>query len=156
MRSGFPALALAIACAATAMSAVLAEPAVAGDRTARRSAELALPDPYLDPSWPDLAGDDMKARYAPGRSDSVEDEPLDEEVEIQQEQRALQELGGETPPGAEGAAGAGAATAVAPGVAATGETDSGVEQAPEEPDPGAPQDDVEDAPDIDERDPVEW
>jgi hypothetical protein len=156
MRRRSPALALTVACAASVMLAARISPAVAGDRIARRAAELALPDPYLDPSWPDTSGDEMKGRYAPGRSDSVEDEPLDEDGEIQEEQRALPELGGETPPGAEGTAAPAPAAVAAPGVAAPGEPESGVEQAPDEPDPDVPQDDVDDVPDLEERDPVEW
>lgn len=132
----------AVACAVTAKDPMVA---VAGDdRTSRRSAEMALPDPYLDPTWPDEAGEEMEGRYAPGKSDSVEEVPLGDELEIQEELRALQEPTAETPP----------AAAVAPGAAA--QAGDAVAPAPTEPDPYVPQEDDEEYPDLDQRDPVEW
>ena len=151
MRLRFLPRVLFAVCLASAIVAVVARrPAAAGDRTSRRSAEMALPDPYLDPSWPDRAGDDMAGRYAPGKSDSVEEVPLDEELEMQEELRALQELAGETPPAA-----AQAAPAVMPAPGAATEGVEGGAPAPMLDEPYDPQDDDE-APDLDQRDPVEW
>jgi hypothetical protein len=125
----------AVACAVTATGAVVAD--AGEDRTSRRSAEMALPDPYLDPAWPDEAGEEMEGRYAPGKSDSVEEVPLGDELEIQEELRALQEPTAETPP------------------AATQGGDVAA-PAPTNPEPYVPQEDDEEAPDLDQRDPVEW
>lgn len=138
-------LVAAVACAVTATDAVVV---VAGDdRTSRRSAEMALPDPYLDPAWPDEAGEEMDGRYAPGKSDSVEEVPLGDELEIQEELRALQEPSDETPPAA-------ARAVPAPG-AATQAVDAAA-PAPAKSEPYVPQEDEEEAPDLDQRDPVEW
>ena len=146
-------LVAAVACSVTGMAAPRV--AAADDRTSRRSAEMALPDPYLDPSWPDEAGEEMDGRYAPGNSDSVEEVPLGDELEIQEELRALQELSGETPGGAAKTAPAPApAAAVVPGAAT--EAGEGAVPAPTEPAPYVPQDDDEKSPDLDQRDPVEW
>jgi hypothetical protein len=138
----FSALRLALL-AACAVGIVATASAGAEDRTSRRSAAMALPDPYLDPSWPDQAGEEMDGRYAPGKSDSVEEVPLGEEREMQEELRAIQELTGAAPPAA-------AATNPPPPAAVA------TPGAPMEPDPSIPQDDVEEAPDLDQRDPVEW
>ena len=133
--------ALALACTVTSTAVTVA---VAGDdRTSRRSAEMALPDPYLDPAWPDEAGDEMEGRYAPGKSDSVEEVPLGDELEMQEELRALQELSGDAPP-----------AAVAPGAAVQPGGDAA--PVPTKPEPYVPQEDDEEAPDLDQRDPVEW
>jgi hypothetical protein len=131
---------VALACCAAAIVTMVTRLAVAEDRTSRRSAEMALPDPYLDPAWPDTAGDEMEKRYAPGKSDSVEEVPLEEEVEMENERRALQELTGETP-----------AVTGAPGP--QGE---GVEPAPDDSRLAVPDDGEEEAPDVEQRDPVEW
>jgi hypothetical protein len=140
---------LAVALCATEMPARAAD---AGDRTSRRSAELALPDPYLDPAWPDPMGEEMEGRYAPGKSDSVEDTPLDEELEMQEEQRALEELTGEGAPPASAPAGASPAVASPGPPAADASEDAPQEQGGSD-DAG---DNVERAPDMEERDPVEW
>jgi hypothetical protein len=132
----------AVACAVTATYAVVAD--AGEDRTSRRSAEMALPDPYLDPAWPDEAGEEMEGRYAPGKSDSVEEVPLGDELEMQEELRALQEPTVETPP----------AAAVAPGVATR--AGDAAAPAPTNPEPYVPQEDDEAVPDPDQRDPVEW
>jgi hypothetical protein len=131
---------LALACCAAAIVAMVTRSAVADDRTSRRSAEMPLPDPYLDPAWPDTAGDEMEGRYAPGKSDSVEEVPLDEEVEMENERRALQEAIGETPAvtGVPGPEGEGAQPVPA---------DSGLD---------VPDDGEEELPDVEQRDPVEW
>jgi hypothetical protein len=133
--------ALALACTVTSTAVTVA---VAGDdRASRRSAEMALPDPYLDPAWPDEAGDEMEGRYAPGKSDSVEEVPLGDELEVQEELRALQELSGEAPP-----------AAVAPG--AVVQPGGAAAPVPTQPEPYVPQEDDQEAPDLDQRDPVEW
>jgi hypothetical protein len=66
-------------------------PAHADDRLEERGADLSLPDPYLDPAWPDERGEELEGRYGEGRSDSVEDIPLDEDAEMQEELQALEE-----------------------------------------------------------------
>ena len=144
-------LVLALACIVTSTAVTIA---LAGDdRASRRSAEMALPDPYLDPAWPDEAGEEMEGRYAPGKSDSVEEVPLGDELEVEEELRALQELSGETPRAAAKSA-PGAAAAVAPGAAMP--PDGGAVPVPTQPEPYVPQEDDEAAPDPDQRDPVEW
>lgn len=151
MRQQILVLLLAVGCAVPGLWLARAEVAAADDRVSRRAAEMALPDPYLDPSWPDTAGEEMEGRYAPGKSDSVEDVPLDEELEMQEELRAVEELTGEAPlPG-----GAAAATLPAgPGIATPAE---GRENQPAaaEPQPHVLPDDEDDG-DLEERDPVEW
>lgn len=151
MRQRILALLLAVGCAVPGLWLAGAELAEADDRVSRRAAEMALPDPYLDPSWPDPAGEEMEGRYAPGKSDSVEDVPLDEELEMQEELRAVEELTGEGPlPG-----GAPAATLPAgPGIATPAE---GRENQPAaaEPQPHVLPDDEDDGA-LEERDPVEW
>lgn len=147
------ACALSGACAVALVIAAAARPAAADDRTERRAAEMPLPDPYLDPSWPDEAGEEMDGRYAPGHSDSVEEVPLDEELEMQEELRVLQEPTRETPPADQAAPPPGGA--VAPPPAAADDADEGTEEAPVEPEPYVPQDDGK-GPDLDQRDPVEW
>lgn len=142
-----------LAVALTAPLIGVASDALAADRTSRRSGELSLPDPYLDPSWPDTAGEELEDRYGPGKSDSVEEVPFDEELEMQEELRARQEITGETP--SAGALPPPPALA-APGTAAAppSEVGEGTEPAPQEPEPYVPRDD-EDL-DLEERDPVEW
>mgnify|MGYP001143178671 CR=1 FL=1 len=149
------ACALSAACAASQLLAAGARPAAADDRTERRAAEMPLPDPYLDPSWPDEAGEEMDGRDAPGKSDSVEEVPLGDELEIQDELRALQELNGETPPAGQASPPPGGDVASPAGAAAAGEAGEGTEEAPAEPEPYVPQDDGK-GPDLDQRDPVEW
>ena len=55
---------------------------------------MALPDPYLDPSWPDDGGE---IRIAPTESDNVQDVPLDDEkldpAEAEEAERYKAELG---------------------------------------------------------------
>ena len=53
----------------------------------------------------------MEGRYAPGKSDSVEEVPLGDELEVEEELRALQELSGETPRAAAKSAPSAAASA---------------------------------------------
>jgi hypothetical protein len=144
---------LIVACAVAMTVAAFAPAVTADDRTSRRAAELALPDPYLDPSWPDEAGEEMDGRYAPGKSDSVEEVPLGDELEMQEELRALQELRDETPPSAAATAPVPAAEVAVPGAAAEGM--GVVEPAPSKPEPYVPQENDED-PDLDQRDPQEW
>jgi len=64
------------------------------DRVERRSEELALPDTYLDPSWPD---DPNEQAISPSESDSVEDVPLDDEkpdaAEAEEAERYREEMG---------------------------------------------------------------
>jgi hypothetical protein len=147
-----PDILLALAAASTVALAAVGVAAAGDDRTSRRSAEMALPDSYLDPSWPDEAGEEMDGRYAPGKSDNVEEVPLGDEREIQEELRALQDPSGATLPAAGKTAPA--SGAVAPGAATA--AGNGVVSAPTEAEPDGPQDDVEEAPDLDQRDPVEW
>jgi len=82
------------------LAAVIALAAVAprafaqrADRVERRSGQLALPDTYLDPSWPD---DASETRIAPEESDNVQDVPLDEDkldsAEAEEAQRYKEEL----------------------------------------------------------------
>ena len=126
----------------------------AGDRTERRAGEMALPDPYLDPSWPDEAGEEMNGRYAPGDSDSVEEVPLDDGLEIEEERRALQALTGEPPPAGQPAPATGPAAA-AP-TADNQDLPAGpVDEAPATPQPYVPSDE-DDSPGAEDRDPVEW
>lgn len=137
----FIALALALAMAPLAVAAE--------DRVEKRASELALPDPYLDPSWPDESGDELEDRYQAGRSDSVEEVPLDEEVEMREELRALEgDLGGLASP-----------DAAVPPVGVEGEEGA----APPEDEPSLPPVDApemtdrpEPARDDFEKDPVEW
>lgn len=145
-------LALAVTCTVTLVAAGVA--AADDDRTSRRSAEMALPDSYLDPSWPDEAGEEMDGRYAPGKSDSVEEVPLGDEREIQEELRALQDPSGDTLPASGKAVTAPGGAVIAPGAATA--AGNGIVTAPMDADPDGPQDDVEEAPDPDQRDPVEW
>lgn len=143
-------LVLVLACTVTSRSVTVA---VAGDdRTSRRSGEMALPDPYLDPAWPDEAGEEMEGRYSPGKSDSVEDVPLGDEAEVEEELRALQELSGATPPAAPKSAPI-AGAAVVPGTAA--QPAGAAAPVPTQPELYVPQDDGQ-VPDLDQRDPVEW
>lgn len=60
------------------------------DRRATRSSEMAMPDPYLDPSWPALDGPGIP----PEESDSVEEVPLEELAPdtAEQEERKRYEL----------------------------------------------------------------
>jgi hypothetical protein len=64
------------------------------DRIERRAGEMALPDAYLDPSWPD----EGSARpIVPEESDSVENAPLAEEkpdaAEAEEAERYKEVLG---------------------------------------------------------------
>jgi len=85
-----------IACLAATWMLLLA-PAVAAaqgaDRVERRSEQMALPDAYLDPAWPDAGA---RPRVAPEESDSVEEVPLEEEkpdaAEAEEAERYTQEL----------------------------------------------------------------
>jgi len=148
------ALVLAVGCAVPGVWLARAELAAADDRVSRRAAEMALPDPYLDPSWPDAAGDEMEGRYAPGKSDSVEEIPLDEDLEMQEELRAAEELTGETPlPG--GAAAAPVPTGTAGANIAGPAAGSETLPAAAAPQPYAPPDDENNG-ELEERDPVEW
>jgi len=145
---------LAIGCAVPGGWLARAELAEAEDRVSRRAAEMALPDPYLDPSWPDAAGEEMEGRYAPGKSDSVEEIPLDEELEMQEELRAAEELTGETPlPGSAAATPVPAGTA-GPDIASPAEGGE-TQPAAAAPQPYVPADD-ENIGELEERDPVEW
>jgi hypothetical protein len=54
-----------------ALSLSVLGPAQALDRVEQRSQELALPDDYLDPAWPD---DDDGRRIRPEESDNVDEE----------------------------------------------------------------------------------
>jgi hypothetical protein len=76
------------ATAVVALSSAFAGAALAqsADRLDRRSAELALPDPYLDPSWPD---DGSEVRIPPEESDNVENVPLDDEQPDQAEKEDM-------------------------------------------------------------------
>jgi hypothetical protein len=83
-------LAAVLALAATAAHAL----AQSADRVERRSEQMALPDTYLDPSWPD---DGSESRIAPEESDNVQEVPLDDEkldpAEAQEAERYKEELG---------------------------------------------------------------
>ena len=78
--------------------------AVEGDRRDRRSGELALPDPYLDPAWPDESspGAGAGVPVMPEQSDSVERAPIQDEVadraELEEMQRYKEALGLPTGP----------------------------------------------------------
>lgn len=160
----FFALLVIVAVTAVTLIAGGARQVAAEDRTSRRAAELSLPDPYLDPAFPEQAGEEMDGRYAPGKSDSVEEVPLDEDPEMQDEQRALEEMTGDAPSAPPSAvvprpapSPVPAGTGLVPGATAAGEAGNGIEQAPDEkPDGDDSGDDVDDSPDIEERDPVEW
>ena len=95
-----------LACLLVLSMAVYAGSALSSDnRMERRAAEMPLPDPYLDPTWPEEElGEGLGDRYEAGDTDNVEDIPLDDETELQAEQRALQALTGEAPAPAEPAA----------------------------------------------------
>jgi len=144
---------LVLALAFTVTLTVVTDVVAGNDRTSRRSAEMVLPDPYLDPAWPDEAGEAMEGRYAPGKSDSVEEVPLGDELEVEEELRALQELSGETSPAADKSAPV-AGAAVAPGAAL--QPAGAAVPVPTQPEPYVPQEEDEQAPDLDRRDPVEW
>jgi hypothetical protein len=120
------------------------------DRRDKRSDELSLPDPYLDPSWPDDLDEGLEGRYQGGRSDSVEDVPFDEELEMQRELRAVQPDTGRLEPQA--APGAGPLEPPA----ATPQAEPAPAGTP--PSPSAPEmtDRPEPVDDEMERDPVEW
>jgi hypothetical protein len=78
----------------------------AGDRRDRRSQELALPDAYLDPAWPDESsfgpGPGAGAPLTPEESDSVEHVPAPDEAadkaEAEEMQRYKEALGLQTGP----------------------------------------------------------
>jgi hypothetical protein len=55
-----------------------------GDRRDARSRELAVPDDYLDPGWPE---DDADSHVAPEESDSVENVPLGDDQEMDAAER---------------------------------------------------------------------
>ena len=63
-----------------------------GDRRDRRSGELALPDPYLDPAWPDESsfGPGPAMPVIPEESDSVEHVPNPDEAADRAEQEEMQ------------------------------------------------------------------
>jgi hypothetical protein len=83
---------------AFAMSVYVGSALAIDSRMEQRAAEMPLPDPYLDPTWPEEAPlEGLGERYEAGDSDSVEDIPLDDEAELQAEQQALQALTGGTP-----------------------------------------------------------
>ena len=125
--------------------AVYVGSAVAVDtRSERRSAEMPLPDPYLDPTWPEEAPlEGLGEHYEAGDSDSVEDVPLDDDTELQTEQQARLALIGAGPP-----PGAGAVPPAAP-------TGDAAQPSPALPIPDS-DDEEEILPDDDPRDPVEW
>jgi hypothetical protein len=115
--------------------AVYVGSAVAVDsRVDRRAAEMPLPDPYLDPTWPEEEPvEGLGDRYEAGDTDNVEEVPFDDEIEFQADQRALQELTGDVPLAPEAAG----AAVPAPPAAPVNESD-------------------EILPEDDHRDPVEW
>ena len=85
-----------IACLAATWVLLLAPGVVAAqgeDRIERRSEQMALPDTYLDPAWPDAG---TRPRVAPEESDSVEDVPLEDEkpdaAEAEEAERYTQQL----------------------------------------------------------------
>ena len=55
-----------------------------GDRRDARSHELAVPDDYLDPSWPD---DDEDNHVSPEQSDNVENVPMGDDQEMDQAEK---------------------------------------------------------------------
>ena len=85
------ALGTALGFAAAAVSPAHAQE---GDRRDRRSGELALPDEYLDPAWPDELG---ASPVVPEDSDSVERVPAPDEAadqaEVEEMQRYKEALG---------------------------------------------------------------
>ena len=129
--------------------AVYVGSAVAVDsRVDRRAAEMPLPDPYLDPTWPEEdVGEGLGDRYEAGDSDSVEEIPLDDETELQAEQRELQALTGDGPPLPVPADGG------APVPSSQPSADGAAMPAP----PAAPVNETDEIlPEDDHRDPVEW
>jgi len=112
---------------------------------------MPLPDPYLDPTWPDeQVGEGLGDRYEAGDTDNVEDVPLDDENEMQAEQRAVQALTGDAPASpAEPAV----PTEAAPPAAAVGPDGAA---APGSPAPPVVDDDAEILPADEDREPVEW
>jgi hypothetical protein len=93
--------ALRIACClAVALSLAASSPrasAQTSDRVERRSEQMAIPDPYLDPSWPD----DGEEHVAPADSDNVQEEPLDDDkpdaAEAEEAERYKEELSVQQP-----------------------------------------------------------
>ena len=83
-------LAVVLALAATERGAH----AQSADRVERRSEQMALPDTYLDPSWPD---DASEKRISPEESDNVQEVPLDDEkldpAEAEEAERYKDEIG---------------------------------------------------------------
>jgi hypothetical protein len=133
--------------------AVYVGSAVAVDtRVDRRAAEMPLPDPYLDPTWPEEEPvEGLGERYEAGDTDNVDEVPFDDEVEFQADQKALQALTGEGPPSPEGADPLFPVPALPIPAKPTGDA----------PAPGAPGAapaivDDEILPEDDNRDPVEW
>jgi hypothetical protein len=127
--------------------AVYVGSAVAVDsRVDRRAAEMPLPDPYLDPNWPEEdVGEGLGDRYEAGDTDNVEEIPLDDETELQAEQRALQALTGDGPPLPE--------AATAPAAPLQPSADGAAMPVP----PAAPVNESDEIlPEDDHRDPVEW
>ena len=116
------------------------------NRVDRRAAEMPMPDPYLDPTWPE---DELGEHYGSGDSDSIDDVPLDEDEDAAG-QRALEALTGEAPAAP---VPAGVPTPVGPPapVVAPGSDPAGVDSAAT---PGDEEDDG--ARDDEEREPVEW
>lgn len=129
--------------------AVYVGSAVAVDtRMDRRAAEMPLPDPYLDPSWPEEEPvEGLGERYEAGDTDNVEEVPFDDEVEFQAEQKALQALTGEGLPLPEGADPFNPSPATPAG-------DGGPAPAAPAAPPANSDDEV--LPEDDNRDPVEW
>ena len=117
-------------------------------RVDRRAAEMALPDPYLDPTFPDeQLGVGPGDHDETGDTGSVEDIPLLDENEEEAERRALQALTGDAPgdPNAPDAP----ADPAEPAVPADGVAPGGAAPAPSV-------DEDEIAPGDDDRDSLEW
>ena len=116
------------------------------NRVERRASEMPMPDPYLDPAWPEAdIGEGLGEHYGGGDRDNVEDIPLDDSKD---EQRALEALTGDAPAAAPSAElPPPAPTAVAPTSDPAAAVDSVVA-------PGDEEDDA--APEGEARDPVEW
>ncbi len=119
-------------------------------RMDQRAAEMPMPDPYLDPTWPEEEPTEgLGDRYDEGDSDSVEEIPLDEEEALDAEQRALQAWTEPVPASAFAEPGA------APMVPPAAPTNGSAPVAPAAPTP-VPDPENEILPGDDHRDPVEW